>query len=274
MEDVRFCRLQRERHQLLFDRFCTLAVILDDLQPEYSEGAKRTPEDDLHPRFADYALLPEIRRELDGPGDALVSAARLCRVWEDHNAVVNEWKRTIQDELIAKLRAVLTLPDDVDDPLCLAIASFTCRGCCRFLPLRYPGLLTHSCLRTKRFISWNDDLYEATVEEFASAIDSQPVLNVDKITVDAKMIRQLTAIIKTLGLDPLHVSQDDLDRCERRMYCAYTKCQIERGDLLHLTGCDWSSAVRVAPTIYSRDIPRLNIDRPAPTSSCTWAHTK
>ncbi|KAM5535209.1 hypothetical protein V8D89_011145 [Ganoderma adspersum] len=242
MEDVHFCRLQRERHQLLFDRFSTLAAILDDLKPEHPEGAKRVPEDDMQPQFADYALLHEIQKELDDSGDALVSAERLSRVWEDEDSVVNQWKRTIQDKLITKLSAVLTLPDDVDDPLNLAIASFTCGGCRRFVPLRYPALLTHACLRRERFLSWNDDLYEATVEEFASAIDSQPALSVDKIIVDPETIRRLTAIIETLSLDPLHASQDDLNRCGRRMYCAYTKCQIERSNLLHLMACDWLNA--------------------------------
>ena len=246
MEDVHFCRLQRERHQLLFDRFSTLAAILDDLKPNHPEGAMRVPEDDMEPQFADYALLPEIRREIDDSGDALVSTERLSRVWEDQDSVVNQWKRTIQDELVTKLSAVLTIPDDADDPLNLAIASFTCGGCRRFVPLRYPGLLTHACLRRGRFLSWNDNLYEATVEEFASAIDSQPALSVDQIIVDPETIRRLTGIIETLGLDPLYASQDDLSRCGRRMYCAYTKCQVERDDLVHLMAYDWLSAVRVA----------------------------
>ncbi|KAI1795932.1 hypothetical protein LXA43DRAFT_970337 [Ganoderma leucocontextum] len=257
MEDVRLCRLQRERHQLIFDRFSTLAVILDDLQPEYPGGAKRAPEDDLQPQFADYALLAEVRRELDDPGDALVPADRLSRVWEDQDALINQWKRTIQDELIDKLRAVLTLPEDVDDPLSLAIASFACRECHRSVPLRYPGLLTHGCLRPERFVSWNEDLYEATVEVFASAIDSQPALNLDKIAVDAQMIQRLTAIIETLGLDPLHTSQDELEHCEGRMFCAYIKCQTESSTLLNVTGCDWLSAVCVM-FCYSGDLLHMN----------------
>ena len=247
MEDVRFDRLQRERHQLLFDRFCTLAAILDDPKPESSAGAKkRCPEDDLRPQFADYALLSEIRGELDDPGDAMVPAERLARVWEEQDAVVEQWKRTIEGELITKLHAALTLPDDIDNPLNLAIALFTCGGCYRDVPLRYPGLLSHPCLRQERFHYPNNELYEATLEEFASSIDSRPALKVDTITVNPETIRRLTEIIKAFGLDPFHASQDDLDRCGRRMYCAYTKCQIERNGVLYLTGCDWLSAVCVA----------------------------
>ncbi|PIL23932.1 hypothetical protein GSI_13683 [Ganoderma sinense ZZ0214-1] len=242
MEDVRFYRLQHERHQLLFDRFSTLAVILDDLKPESSAGEKRTPEDDLRPQFADYALLSGVRRELDDPGDAMVPVGRLARVLEEQDAVVNQWKRTIEDELTAKLCAVLTLPDDVDNPLNLAIALFTCGRCCRLVPLRYPGLLSHTCLRQERFLSRNDEFYEAAVEEFTSSIGSQPALNIDTITVDPETIRRLIAIIKTLGLDPFHASQSDLDGCGRRMYCSYKKCQLERNSLLYLTGCDWLSA--------------------------------
>ena len=216
MEDVHFYRLQRERRDLLIDRFSTLASMLNDLKPADSKDAKRVPEDDLQPQFSDYALLPEIRTVLDDPGDALVSTEQLFRLSDYQDAFINQWKQSIEDELIDKLRAVLTLPDDVDYPLSLAIASFVCKGCHRSIPLRYPGLLSHRCLRQARFISRNDVLYEAIVEEFALALNSRSALNVDKIAVDAQMIQRLTAIITTLGLDPLHLSQDALESCEKR----------------------------------------------------------
>ena len=263
IEDVRFYRLQQERCNLLISRFSTPAIIiLNDPKPENSEDVKSVPEDDLQPQFSDYALLPEIRSVLADPGDTLASTGQLSRLSEDQDALIKQWKQAIEDELIGKLRAILVLPDDVDDPLSLAIASFVCKGCHQSVPPRYPALLTHRCLRQTRYILRNDVLYEATVEEYALALDSRSALNADKITVDAQMIQRLTAIIETRGLDPLHVSQDALENCEGRMYCAYTKCQIDRTDSLYLTGCNWLSAVRIVLCFFLT-VSRLTLPLPA-----------
>ncbi|EJF65802.1 hypothetical protein DICSQDRAFT_177237 [Dichomitus squalens LYAD-421 SS1] len=259
MEDVQSQRLKMERRALLHDRLVVFVGLLDVVEgqkkrpyladpedlgnSEYDKDDKRSPEDDLQPRIADYAMMPSLREVLDDPGDHPVTEDHLWQLRDHQAALIVQWKQTLQNRLVEKLRAAIALPDDIDDPLSLAIASFSCLACHRSVPLRYPELLAHRCLRRLPIHMGTADLYTMTMNLRKVVPQFSSPVTLDYVHVDRQVVERLTAVIDTLGLDPLHATQHDLERCEGRMYCAYGKCQTETGDLLQLRGCNWLSAL-------------------------------
>lgn len=139
------------------------------------------------------------------------------------------------------LSGTLRLPDDVEDPVSLAIAVFSCRDC-REDTLRFPELLAHPCLRGIRYWRGYHDDYTSVATDCANVLDMPGALDLSSLYVDTQSVGRLGAIIDACGLDPCHATQQDLEQCEARLYCAHSRCVHD--DCVKFQGCDWLSAVR------------------------------
>ncbi|OSD05397.1 hypothetical protein PYCCODRAFT_1234910 [Trametes coccinea BRFM310] len=96
------------------------------------------------PRSGDLVFEPEVKALLD------TSTAEGATV-DDFVSIVpvagRRWEDTLQHKLGAIVRSHIDGIEDNVNPLDLAAASFSCPRC-KALPLRYPEILTHTCLRS------------------------------------------------------------------------------------------------------------------------------
>ncbi|KAI0748063.1 hypothetical protein C8Q80DRAFT_713066 [Daedaleopsis nitida] len=145
----------------------------------------------------------------------------LTVIRDNSNTSVQEWENTIKRHIL-KLGEIISLPGDVRIPLDLAIAMFACGWYNE--DLCYPDLLA----RERPHVWRHPDIYTATVSKFAKALDTRSAINLDDVRVDRAMVDNLRAIVEACGLDPLRATRQDLERCETRLYCARSRCQIEQ----------------------------------------------
>ena len=248
MEDVREARLQSERRSLLIDRIATFAQILEETD---LESQVRTAEWELKPHLADLVLLPPVRAILDDPDDEQLPSEAVTFFRDNIQAMRNHWYDSIKDKLTDKFCEAVTLHGDTDCMLDLAITVFSCNECGKEVPLRFPGLLAHPCFRPGTLYTWRGELYTNTISEIASILKVPDAFVLDEVSVDCTAVEAIRAIVEACGLDPLRATQEDLERCETRLYCA--RCQTEDEDgWIQVQACDWLSAVRSPQAICFR----------------------
>lgn len=177
MENVRDARFQQERHSLLIGRVSIFSAILDEIDPVQI----RTPEWDMKPHLADFVLMHEVRAILDDPGDhEMITDDNVAFLRNNLQAFLQQWYKSAKDQVINMLSGTLRLPDDVEDPVSLAIAVFSCRDC-RENTLRFPELLAHSCLRGIRYWRGYHDLYTTVATDCANVLDMPGALDLSSL---------------------------------------------------------------------------------------------
>lgn len=178
MEQAREDRIVRERIQVLRERWGPLEATLNALSHLPVARAYNIP-------IGDIALMPEIREIVDVPEDVLVDEDSFVEVYAEFGGMVERWKTdgaTILREMIMQLlpklahtkpketksketkpkgkaKAKAKAPPDID-VLKLAVIRFYCKHCRNeSVPLYWPGVLAHACLRCVPPPEEEDDAY-------------------------------------------------------------------------------------------------------------------
>lgn len=237
MENYKDACLREERAELIRSRLRDLREVVNAI--ELGRQGRRTAESETLPKFADVALMQEIRLLAEAPNNVTVSQEDLHQACVEHlPGFIQSWQTKCTLELGHMMAVRLGRPWDVASPrpldvLNLAVAWFRCDRCQR--NFRYPGVLAHLCLRTPygnvtdaSIWEWEhikdnihkddhfDDPYERNVALVSrlrpwSAKALRPAPDEDLLA--------LRSIVEACGLDPESATAQNMDEVDARVTC-------------------------------------------------------
>lgn len=227
METIRRQRIERER-KILLKRRCEI------FGQVYRNWYKTQSDKALLPRPVDLIFRCEELRELIGkPDDITVSAedfeplaARDFTAWAQMWA--EDCKRQLRQMIYDAPEFKDKIPDGVD-PLSLASAAFSCKGCENrsvfsyekaSVPALFPDVLQHECLWPASFCM--DDpvqcaAVEASTKREATQMHGPWTSGMLRI---GRSHQWLAEVIETCGQDPMTVTREEMDALDPRLHCA------------------------------------------------------
>ncbi|KAI0675152.1 hypothetical protein C8Q78DRAFT_524387 [Trametes maxima] len=251
MQTFRNRRLQDERRQRFIVQLKMMRQALAEHLSSLGHGSRpRTIADELLPFLGDFVVMPQFRpllfAEPSEPDTVTVEtfASIFRESWDD---LVAAWREDRKAKFLKDARGGLsgTAAADADDPLGLAIASFSCRiYCISSMGMRWPDVLAHPCLRPTcaphgwRSVEDADDLWFALerVCGRGGILRGYPASNVVVFNQRLSMMRD---VISVCGQDPDTVSWDAMQACPVRLTCRI--CAQARTDRRQVF--DWLAAV-------------------------------
>lgn len=139
MQHVQTSRLARERSAAIRSRLQVLQYVIDRLRND--EG--RSPMTESHPKFPDYALMPDFRSVIEAQTDAPLDRQAFARVLMKIPDLDSNWltqRAYLLDDMLR--RALGLIPEGMARPYCwlnvsifdLALAVVECRRCQERMP--------------------------------------------------------------------------------------------------------------------------------------------
>ena len=190
----------------------------------------RTPQMDIRPPCIEFALMKECRALAEAPSTRTITSNDFLAIIP---TLAARWLAEKADMLRSQLRTLLKPSPQVKDPLELAVAVWVCKHC--KARLRFPAVLAHPCAyqRPSSEVSsypWLEYIgcaradYVHTAASLTQRRDKNGTLSVAFDTVNfvhdvRDVVKTLSHIVRTLGLDPACALATDLDKCEARLYC-------------------------------------------------------
>ncbi|KAI0642057.1 hypothetical protein C8Q79DRAFT_918365 [Trametes meyenii] len=273
LNQVRKERLDAELRSALRLR---MAALTEAIASHYV-STPRTVAMDCRPLAIDFAYIPEIRGILDLPTSQAVAAIDFASALQ---TVGPRWDAQLREVLTDYLRPHLGNIADGVDPLSLAIAVFEHQNCdsstgepCSMCMLRYPTMLLHSCGHSffrKRHPTqeelYREDLYTRAVmthdwdDNFLSAVKEgriPPQVHVPfqigqvlPINPSGEPVARMRKIVIALGLDPERTTYDELQACDRVLYCVSCENTCREG---RSVAFGWNAAVRYTLAYKARE---------------------
>ncbi|TFY56251.1 hypothetical protein EVJ58_g7752 [Rhodofomes roseus] len=225
MQDIKDRRVASERSAVLRDRLKTLSLLITSLRDILGRG----PSMELHPKFADYALMPEFRALVEAPNEETIDWETVTVLLESLPKLNLRWLRqrvlllgkmleTALGRVSVETDAELERKADsentrYDHLLDLAIAVLECRKCSERMPAL--DAISHRCARG---LSW-------TLAGGASELRYlSQLLSVSRgvrpWSIDCFEVPDLEPIKRTIracGKDPETVTVDEMDALDVRL---------------------------------------------------------
>ncbi|KAH9832250.1 uncharacterized protein C8Q71DRAFT_778105 [Rhodofomes roseus] len=225
MQDIKDRRVASERSAVLRDRLKTLSLLITSLRDILGRG----PSMELHPKFADYALMPEFRALVEAPNEETIDWETVTVLLESLPKLNLRWLRqrvlllgkmleTALGRVSVETDAELERKADsqntpYDHLLDLAIAVLECRKCSERMPAL--DAISHRCARG---LSW-------TLAGGASELRYlSQLLSVSRgvrpWSIDCFEVPDLEPIKRTIracGKDPETVTVDEMDVLDVRL---------------------------------------------------------
>lgn len=191
----------------------------------------RTASMEGRPRALDFIFVKECRSLLEADNQRTITRNDFSAILP---AVATRWEAEIKEKLMTIIKDALPGPvsDDVDVfSLAAAVFGCTCLGHDAYVsikpgiqepaPPRFPIVLRHDCLRNlayDRISSVEDTFYTRLFMKLFTEYDVQP-LHVEHLSGTPDVVAQVCNILKTLGMDPLKTTVDDVKTCGARLKC-------------------------------------------------------
>ena len=213
MEKVKARQLEDERKAVLFGRFDVFAKAYHAYR---GPKTQRDYDSDINPHLPDLAMMDEFRAILDVPEGSDLSVLDDADVMRaKFEAAIPKWREERKNELTAMVRATLTIPDDVEDPLQLVTALFLCT-CCRRDGMTYPDVVSHPCLRINNHCT---DIYSRAVKRNWYPTSIQSAWGSRYLQVSTHAVSVMKSILDTCRLDQDRTILSDMASCQARVVC-------------------------------------------------------
>ena len=235
MQGVKTRRLEAERRAVLRNHFSAFA---EAFQAYRSPDTRRSAELDQSPHLLDLAMMSEFRDILDVPEGAdlsILDDSDAMRAKFD--AASTTWREDCKNQLTAMVRQSLAVPDDISDPLTLAMALFSCDSCGRG-NLTYPGVVSHICLRSN--IVCSVETYVSTAKTYWHPTTLRSPWSISPVSVSDDGIALMRPILEACGLDPDRATHQDVENCAAQIIC--TGCS--RSTYKTMQDGEWTSYKR------------------------------
>lgn len=218
MAGIKAERLEVERRVALANR----VKVLHTLRKEYVASQ---PLHAVIPEMGDLVDMEPFRVVImDTPPEKPPTAALFLQAMDKLPALIDEWRKTKDGELLAIMKASLVIDDDATESILhLASTFFTCNRCYN-QTIGYPQVLVHSCFTLEFRAEWshvselagskpwkipdgsfNQDIYSA-------ARSTLEVCGYDPDTMDAQDIADTKPLIECL---------DCMDETSGRLFMGY-----------------------------------------------------
>ncbi|KAH9920083.1 uncharacterized protein B0H18DRAFT_1122178 [Fomitopsis serialis] len=218
MQYIQDIRLARERSAVTGKRLELLSNLMNTLRNRDLFG--RGSHMELHPKFPDYALMPEFRELVEVPSDRQIETEELMELCHLLPTLRARWLLQ-RMRLLGKMLATalgLALPEGIDaegagedstnipyDMFDLAVAVFECRHCCERMTV--VNTISHRCARS-RIISWflqpnddqpdADDCYLHQVRTVSPANDTYVWENPETVTAEEMLDLDVRLVVKDI----------------------------------------------------------------------------
>ena len=269
MEDYKEACLEEERRELIRSRLQDLRQVINTI--ELGQQGRRTADSETSPKFADAALMPEVRALAEAPNDVSISQEDFDKVCIEHlPGFTQSWKMKCTLELGHMMAVRLGRPWDAANPrpsdvLGLAIAWFRCDRCQK--NFRYPNVLAHLCLRTpygdvtdasiwenlKDGIHKDDHFDDPYERDVASISTLRPWSAKGLRPAPDEDLLALRKIIEACGLDPGSAAAEEMDEADARVTCDTIPVVWKSKSEGHLV-MNWRRAVCQSSAPASRSI--------------------
>ncbi|KAI0645558.1 hypothetical protein C8Q79DRAFT_1091195 [Trametes meyenii] len=252
MQTVRNRRLQHERRQRFIARLQMLHKAFNEHLTGLGHGARpRTIADELLPLLGDFAVMPQFRELVmaESSEDTVtveMFASIFQESWDD---LVAAWREDRKAKFLENARRGLsgTAAADADEPLDLAITTFSCQLRCSSSSsgtcMRWPEVLAHPCLRP---ISAPHDMHSEVDADLWFALERvcgrREIMRGDtssNVVAFNLRLSTMRVVISACGQDPDTVSWDAMQACPVRLTCQI--CAQARPDRRQVF--DWLAAV-------------------------------
>ena len=246
MENVRAKRLARERLRLT----CARLGLLHQALLEYRKARfpMMSADTDWKPIFTDYALMPTFRDLMEAGADTEVTKDDLLDLCETQMSTLEaQWREDRKrDFAIIATRGAgmfpgLTLPEDDDMLLSLAISSFDCQNC-YYRGIRWPQVLAHRCVRSMTCMAFfyeDADRYRYAIARAAIEHKSSPPWPQDaSFSFSSVGLERVFAVITACGKDPSTATFGEMEACNVRLLCR--SCCDSANEC---SAFDWKNAV-------------------------------
>ncbi|KAI1795643.1 hypothetical protein LXA43DRAFT_730736 [Ganoderma leucocontextum] len=252
MENVRTKRLARERLHMT----CARLGLLRQALLEY--GAERVPmsaDTDWQPFFSDFALMPTFRDLMEASADTEVTKDALLEVCEAQILTLEaQWREDRKREFIATvvrgagLFPGLSLPEDDDTLLSLAIATFDCQNC-NYKGIRWPEVLAHRCVRSISFLAFyfgDTNKYRQAIARTCIEHKEQPPWPQEAAFSFNSGLDRTFAVIRACGKDPSTTTFEEMEACGVRLLCRSCDDPADPADryFADYTAFEWKNATR------------------------------
>ncbi len=264
MENVQTKRLARERLHMT----CARLGLLRQALLEYNTARLPMSADmDWQPFFSDYALLPTFRDLMEASADTEITKDALLELCEAQIPTLEaQWREDRKRDLVGtivrgvKMFPGLSLPEDDDTLLALAIATFDCQSC-TYKGMRWPQILAHRCARQVSFLAFyfgDNDKYRHAIARACIEHKEQPPWPQDAAFSFNPGLERMFAVIRACGKDPSTATAEEMDACEVRLLCRSCDSPADPADRrsANYTAFDWKSGVSGMALSY-RLSPRI-----------------
>lgn len=211
---------------------------------------------DARPQYVDFALMDECKTVANAPSTETITGEHFAPLIP---SLASRWENERKTELIDALRKTLGKVADSPDPLNLAVAIFPCTRCDQklFPFFRYPAVLGHPCGHSRGSdpygfdLDFDLDLYEFGLDDGVDVYrttatttkpnpheffpETKKVLPFELKNMSSRSrsgveraLKNMYRIVKTLGLDPMRATFEELMSCEARLRCG--ACAMKEGD--------------------------------------------
>ena len=206
MEDIKQKRLREERYKLIYERLTVLRTVITAAR---TAPPKRTAADEYKPKCRDLAMMPEVRKLIEAPTDAVIDEQSLQVIVSMLPALEARWQRERKADLVRVLRDEHLEVQDGVDILDLATAVFQCTDCKAYL--HHPRVLTHECVTIPLLCHSPDFRYTDYFKCLFEACGSRIPWSVSSYRVAPKL-DWVRALVEMCGMDPKAATQSDMDR--------------------------------------------------------------
>lgn len=206
MKEIKQKRLREERSKIIYQR---LTLFRTAVTAARSAPPKRTAADEYKPKCRDLAMMPEVRRLIEVPNDAVVSEESLYEaIVPMLPALEARWERECKADLLRALRDDHVEAQDGVDILDLAVAVFQCRDCRQYL--HHPSVIIHECETLPLLCSSTEFQYADYFKCVFEACGYIMPWSVSRYRVACKLDR-VRALVEMCGKDPKAATQKNMD---------------------------------------------------------------
>ncbi|KZT71841.1 hypothetical protein DAEQUDRAFT_736635 [Daedalea quercina L-15889] len=229
MEETKQNRLRAERRVIIYKRVCVLKSVITAAR---TAPPKRTAADEYKPKCRDLAMMPEVRKLIEVPNDAVVDQESLQAVIPMLPALEERWQQERKADLAA-MWANEAEAQDGADVLDLAAVLFQCKECKRYLDP--PKVLAHECPTIPYLCESKDVQYEDYYRCVFEACDGKQPWSASNFRLPRKL-DEIRALLEKCGKDLKVVTQKELDAANLKL----TYDEPHRGRMI----MTWRRAIR------------------------------